>query len=132
MKCLETKYSKLKTTIQTLLSPHLTSQYPPLTSVFQTWRVSTQTEVMEEHHWNIALVVISLLSLVLLLTTFIVIACVKRENKRFYKRFAAKSSSLEQNDDVDMELKDLILKLSNCLDLQDKLNLRSVGRLIYI
>ena len=78
---------------------------------------------MEEHHWNIALVVISLLSLVLLVTTFIVIACVKRENKRFYKRFAAKTSS-PQNEEVEVELKDLILKLSNCLDLQNKLNLR--------
>ena len=80
---------------------------------------------MEEHYWNIALVVISLLTLVLLVTTFIVIACVKRENKRFFKRFAAKSSSPEQHDEVDVELKDLILKLSNCSELQNKLNLRS-------
>ena len=69
---------------------------------------------MEEYHWNIALVVISLLTLVLLTTTFIVIACVKRENKRFYKRLAAKTSSPEQNESGDVELKDLILKLSNC------------------
>ena len=80
---------------------------------------------MEDYHWNIALVVISLLSLVLLITTAIVIACVKRENKRFYKRFAAKSSSQKQDDDIDVELRDLILKLSNCNDLQNKLNLRS-------
>ena len=80
--------------------------------------------MMEEHHWNIALVVISLLTLVLLLATLIVIACVKRENKRFYKRFAANSSSSEQNA-VDVELKDLLLKLSNCADLQNKQNLRS-------
>ena len=80
---------------------------------------------MEEYHWNIALVVISLLTLVLLTTTFIVIACVKRENKRFYKRFAAKSSSPEHNESGDVELKDLILKLSNCRDLQNKQNLRS-------
>ena len=70
---------------------------------------------MNEHHWNIALVILSLLTLVLTLTTFIVIACIKRENKRFFKRFAQKSSSYEE-EEIDVDLQNVMMKLSSGRD----------------
>lgn len=76
-----------------------------------------------DHHWNIALVILSLLTFVLAVTTLVVMACIKRENKRFYKRFASKTSSSEQ-EDVDIELQTLMLKLSGCRDIRNKQNIR--------
>ena len=75
---------------------------------------------MNEDHWNIALVTLSLLTLVLALSTFILIACIKRENKRFFKRFAFKNSTFE-HEEIDVDLQNVMLKLSSG---RDKENIR--------
>ena len=92
--------------------------------------ISVELMTMDDHHWIIAKVILSLLTFVLAVSTLIVIACIKRENKRFFKRFALKTttttttSALEKDEQIDLELQNLMLKLSDSIDLQNEKNIR--------
>jgi len=76
-----------------------------------------------QHAWNVALVVLSLLTVVLVISTLIITTCLRRENKMFYKRLARKSRISTTSNDLDMtELRGLLEKYTTvyCLS-RDKI-----------
>ena len=67
-----------------------------------------------EHAWNVALVVLSLLTLVLVISTLIITTCLRRENKMFYKRLTRKSRLSTASNDLELtELRGLLEKYTS-------------------
>ena len=86
-----------------------------------------------QHAWNVALVVLSLLTVVLVISTSIITTCLRRENKMFYKRLARKSRISTTSNDLDMtELRGLLEKYTTvyCLS-RDKIRYR-IGNICFL
>ena len=54
-----------------------------------------------EHMWNVGLVVLTLLTVVLVISTLIIIACLKRENRMFHKRLAKNKTKQSEPENLE-------------------------------